>query len=203
MVVAILVPKENVLFIHNPKTAGTSMREVLIKRPGATELFTTYGSWHLTSRELMYKVHNKKFHEAWKFVFVRNPWEWFVSMYENSRVNQNRVHRLTHNGFAMFVHKIIEGRYFQQEKFIEFVDFIGRYENLQEDWERVCEKLGRDNHLPHLNRSRQDASDGFFQRIRDYFKPPEPYYRSYYNHSTKNKVLDYNRQIIERFNYTY
>jgi hypothetical protein len=67
------------------------------------------------------------------------------------------------------------------------VDFIGRFENLQEDWKRLCEIIEMPYvELPVSNRN---------EPIEDY--------RSYYDAATEKIVRDVYQVEIKRFGYTF
>jgi len=65
------------------------------------------------------------------------------------------------------------------------VDFIGRYERLQDDFAEVCNRLGISATLPHSNKTRH----------RDY--------RTYYDSRTIELVADHWRDDIELLGYTF
>ena len=66
------------------------------------------------------------------------------------------------------------------------MDFIGKFENLQEDFNKVCDKIGvKRERLPHRKKS-----------IR---KP----YRDYYNSNTKKIVENLYGEDIEHFGYRF
>jgi hypothetical protein len=68
---------------------------------------------------------------------------------------------------------------------IVFVDFIGRYENLENDWRIVSEKIGVSSELPHSNRTEHDE------------------YRRYYNEETKKIIAKKYKKDIECFDYIF
>jgi|TARA_Y100000034_G_scaffold38117_1_gene46826 chondroitin 4-sulfotransferase 11 len=68
------------------------------------------------------------------------------------------------------------------------IDFIGRFENLQEDFNVVCDKIGIDARpLPHLSAS----------------KPKIKPYRQYYTEKTKKIVAEKYKKDIEYFGYKF
>ena len=65
-------------------------------------------------------------------------------------------------------------------------DFIGRYENLQQDFDHVCDSIGIPRRiLPHANKSRR-----------------KPYWK-YYNTKTRDIVAEIFREDIEYFGYEF
>lgn len=65
------------------------------------------------------------------------------------------------------------------------IDFIGRYENLDADFEKACKAIGIKNKLPHLNKSDHDN------------------YRQYYTNETQKIVEGWVKKDLEMFNYDY
>ncbi len=65
------------------------------------------------------------------------------------------------------------------------VDFIGRYENLTQDFHHVCKLLNLETSLPIINKTIH----------RDY--------RSYYNPKTQKIVAEHFKTDIELFGYTF
>jgi len=65
------------------------------------------------------------------------------------------------------------------------IDFVGRFENFENDWNKVCKQLGIKKKLPHLNKSEHKN------------------YRIYYNEELIEKVEELYKEDIEFFNYNF
>ena len=140
--------------------------------------------------------------ELFKFVFVRNPWDLQVSSWHHIR--RERPHLLKGiDSFDKFIRwKLDSSRPYQfhidisiehQADYIidlhgnKIVDFVGRYENLADDFNTVCERIGiRPRQLPH-RRQAKDRDD----------------YHSYYSDTLAQQVADYFQPDIERFGYRF
>jgi hypothetical protein len=143
------------------------------------------------------------FERLFKFAFVRNPWDLQVSSYHHIR--RERPHYLGgHRDFGTFLRwKLDPARPYQYhiDTSIELqtdylidlrgnliVDFIGRYERLEQDFITACTEIGI--HAPALPHRRQ-AGD----RRADY--------RHYYDADTAELVAHRFAPDIERLGYRF
>jgi hypothetical protein len=198
------------VFVHIFKTGGTSMRSVfepLTERPGYRlwrKFRTRLGSppparyprlsAHARAIEIRDAVPSDVFANYFKFAFVRNPWDWQVSWYHY--VLQNREHheheavtRL--NGFEEFLSWRMDHPVWHQRDFVVdergecMVDFVGRFESIQADFEHVCAAAGIEAQLPHLNKSQHKD------------------YRDYFSDRAIHLVEAYSKTDIEFFGYRF
>ena len=147
-----------------------------------------------------------------KFAFVRNPWDRVVSFYSEiinaeksywpSKINYRqkicelmniKTKELTFEIFLKcclieqkFKNYHLEPQYYKicnlKDKII--VDFVGRYENFNNDLEFIFNKLNLDiSSFPHHNKSNHK------------------YYGEYYNDDTQRIVEKYYKKDIEMFDY--
>jgi len=145
---------------------------------------------------------NELFEKLFKFAFVRNPWDLQVSSWHHLRRERPRLVQDIPD-FASFIRwKLDPKRPYQyhidtsierQTDYLKdldgtiLVDFIGRYENLQEDYEEACRRIGiKARPLPH-KRQALDRKD----------------YRSYYDDKLALMVMEYFKPDIEEFGYTF
>jgi len=142
------------------------------------------------------------FESLFKFAFVRNPWDLQVSSFHHIR--RERPHVMSHiKDFTQFIHwKMDPERPYQyhvdtsmelQSDYLVdlrgklLTDFVGRYENLQDDFDTVCDRVGMSKRrLPH-RRKATDRDD----------------YRRYYSDNLVEKVGDWFKADIEHFGYRY
>jgi hypothetical protein len=167
------------LFVHVVKTGGVSIREALAPfayHPGRS-LWRRAGrrlglatrdplaalAPHATAAEVRAVLPVRTFDRCFKFAFVRNPWDWNVSFFHY--VLQTPEHPLhagaSHmSGFGEFLAWRANHSRLLQKDFIAdqdgnlLVDFVGRFEDLEEDFGKVCSTVGVRAALPHLNQSR-------------------------------------------------
>ncbi len=94
----------------------------------------------------------------WAFACVRNPYDRFVSGVAYTSTTPQEAIRVLSDDREPF-----EPRYLVKHHLlpmthpyncIEYADIIMRFENLQEDWKKVCKKAGWEHTpLPHINKS--------------------------------------------------
>ena len=156
---------------------------------------------HAKAKDVQKELPPDVFNEFFKFAFVRNPWDLQVSMYHfmlrDPDIPRHAEVKACGN-FDAFVEWVVKtpdpypkGITKRQSEMLAdshgklLVDFIGRYETISADYARVCEKVGIDAPLPHLNKS--DHKD----------------YRSYYTDHTRDLVAEHFKSDIELFGYSF
>jgi len=126
-----LLQSDKWLFVHVPKTAGTSISNVL-KEKDCVEL-ATHGKLE-SQRDLG---------NRFVFAFVRNPFEWFGSLYY-SHIRQHRKLSIeefikTHESWNYFFDT--QTSWIKYNGLLDRINFIGKYENLNKDFKIVCERI--------------------------------------------------------------
>jgi hypothetical protein len=182
----------NFIFIHINKTGGTSIANAI----GLPQ------KRHLTVREVINIVGYKDWNDAFKFTFVRNPWDKVVSHYRyRIKTNQNEMKKADLSFKEWVVKTYSENKdyhYYDYPKMFQpqvdwlkdetglvRVDFIGRFENLHSDFEYVRSKIKTRKELPHLNKTKRDN------------------YTKYYDEETKRIIREWFHDDIERFGYSF
>lgn len=117
---------------------------------------------HIPAEHLRRMIGRKKWDDRFKFTFVRNPYEWVVSSFffmvtrEHSTVGlpEDGIMKLEHFETIRDYYATPNGRRHDgkspvrsQLSFISdsegpIVDFIGRFENLNEDFAYICGRIG-------------------------------------------------------------
>lgn len=155
-----------VIFVHVPKTAGTSIENRLRAHPRDVV------GGHTTA--LAYrKAFPKQFDSYYKFAFVRHPLERFLSAYRylrerpvhealrNDIIHETKtlgrfveVIRHTPSILAQIVH-FMPAHYFVTDSCgTMLVDAIYKYEQLPDAWREICHKIG----TPHRGLAHSNAS---------------------------------------------
>lgn len=176
------------LFIHVPKCAGSSMSDVEWNK----------GSGHLTISDFAETIN---LDEYFKWSFVRNPFDRMVSAYTTCK----EVHHLTFEEVVKSIHENRPTNFNEPIKWRDVQDlglgvkrihfypmsslikgakmnFIGKFESLEGDWEKLCSILKVSNYLPRKNIYNKERLN-------------------YYTPELKKMVLEIYKSDFEEFNY--
>lgn len=219
------------LFVHVPKTAGQSVEQFFMDRMGldwdndrAQVLLgdnpdRTRGTQklaHLSADEYVRCgfLTRAEFEGAYKFSFVRNPYSRLVSEYLYRNYFDHRsfrdfvLNKLPQPGWDdRYRHVMPQYDMLHDGDDRLLVDFVGRFESLQSDFDRICAHLGiEDSELPHRNAS-DKRSRNFKRRLRNaLFRNGENqkrHYTEFYDDETRAAVSAYYRRDIETFGYSF
>jgi hypothetical protein len=188
------------IFIHIPKAAGISI---------GYSIFGRHTGNHTTIAEYQIVFSSEEFESFFKFTFVRNPWDRLLSAFlflkEGGRNKSDyrwaEEHLSPFKSFDDFVvewinrRNINKGIHFKpQYEFITIpqglkleVDFVGFFENVNNDYEYIQNKLRIGKKLILENKTHGKRSD----------------YRSYYSDRMIEIVSDVYSEDIEFFGYDF
>jgi len=150
--------KEKIIFLGICRTASSSIYQAL----GKSGLVRNNSKKHQTMKNVQKKFPEINLDKYFKFTFVRNPYDRWVSLYNWSKkrkVIQAKVSLLdfVRNGLEGKYKKHPSYRYISQEDWVTDsggnipIDFIGRFENLQKDFDYVCKEIGHKMKLARIN----------------------------------------------------
>ena len=169
---------KEVIFIHIPKAAGSSIN---------MSLYGNSGLGHAKAKDYLFIFGYLKFNAMFKFTFVRNPYSRVQSAY-NFLINGGM-----HSGDKTFARKhinmykdlndfIINGldksidiqkgtHFIPQSDFIMIndkvvVNAIGKLENIEQDYKNICNVLGIENELLIENKMQKSDFD-YMQTFND------------------------------------
>lgn len=177
--------EKKIIFIHIPKTGGTSMEGRGFLQPVITRHFALF------DYQTMYGPLGYKLDDFFKFAFARNPYDRLASAIINNMRDGKEKIDMPVSDFVlkyqamlplwiatkpMFTFVCLDGKL--------AVDFVGRFENLDEDWKSVCKTMGVVDTLPHINKGKHEGS-----------------YRDLYNKEAKFVVEKLYAKDFEMFNY--
>lgn len=207
--------KYNFIFMHVPKAAGNSIIKALHSYTAAKcHSENPYLVEFMSKKNILFPNHapactvkeafgEEKFKKAFKFAFVRNPWDWLVSMYHYNKFNVPDIFKKLNMELDSYAKQICNSNSFldwiDKQKWLGnpqshmltidnkiSIDYIGRVEFITKDFSYLCKKLG----IPQLAIERHNIS------IHDD-------YRKYYNDSAIKKVEDFFYTDIALFGYKF
>jgi hypothetical protein len=185
-------------YISTAKVACTSIKTAMMQPYGIDH--NVHNAWpHIYLGHLATEHRN-----FFTFSFVRNPFDRLVSGYRNkifSRPNREEFGAIPTNiTFAEFVAEVVKrpdcliNGHFQSQyaKLYQhgqlLVDFLGRFENLVEDWLTIANRFEFDTQLPHEQKSTNKR--GVHED-----------YRTYYTEELVHLVYNRFRADVETFGY--
>ncbi|WP_338732838.1 sulfotransferase family 2 domain-containing protein [Mangrovimonas cancribranchiae] len=143
-------------------------------------------------------VNKKEYDEYFKFSFVRNPYHRAYSWYNG--IMKDPVHRKQYNidsdiTFEEFLVKYLHKKRLMKP-YMHFLkeysgkiplDFIGRFESLEDDFKFICDTLNIKVELPHKNNKKSFQKD----------------YSKVYTEKSYNLITEYYKEDISYFNYVF
>lgn len=193
------------IFFWIPKTAGTSVEFALkpyglqkYGRPGHRPHKKNKDRWLISSPRVKDSLLSPEYTANWnsyfKFSFIRNHWDYLVSWYEYHRKKWES------NGINSFEDFVLNKGFLLHESdpFLGFfhylcddtgsiaVDFIGRVENIQQDFNTICNRINVTTQLEQKNKTKN-----------------KKHYSLYYNKETRNFVYEYFAEEIDYFGYKF
>jgi len=209
----IVMHERKAIYFTFPKVASSSIKKVIAKDLGLYRGADIHDLGYPTIPH----QYLKRCKGYFKFAFVRNPWDRMVSCYSNKILKDPDFtegeyekgiykywakYNLFYAGmsFPAFVdavcqipdseadiHFRCQASFFKTQSGDLTMDFIGRFENLEEDFKSVCERIGlKGAELEHVNRSERKQS-----------------YREYYDEITREKIASRYSNTLSRFQYSF
>lgn len=184
--------KLNTIFVHTPRGAGTAIRKRLNEIPGAGK--NEYYS-HITANDYKIMLGEKYFNKCFKFSVVRNPYDRVYSSYKR----KSSIDEVTFYDFEKWLLMLttmdwkrrgvkgVLASHFYWLGEPNLMNFIIRYENFKEDWDKVCKILKIDNHIDVINVGMNNLGG----------------YKKYHTKITREIVEKYFKKDLEVFNYAF
>jgi hypothetical protein len=187
------------IFVHIPKCAGISLGRAM---------FGDYTGNHMNIATYQLIFSKSEFESYFKFAFVRNSWDRLVSAYhflkgggfakrdrEWASANlykfedfEDFVKRwITPENVLTWEHFKPQHRYVCDPNGKLQVDYVGRFENINNDFDYICSQLGIKANLPHDNRTSEKRKQ----------------YHSYYSDETREIVAGVYKKDIEMFGFRF
>lgn len=216
----VISPSKRFIFIHVPKTGGMSIESILLPYARLRQRFAerwptqwvvrginrAFGlqqqanQWinglhkHATASEIKRYIGEEAFNSYFTFAFVRNPFDWQVSIYHfiRSRPEHRSYHDASRMSFKEFTLDQIRQEASRQVDYVteggqRIVDFVGKLESINASFQSILTRLDIETiEIPHKNRS-----------VRS------PNYASYYDDQLADSVRHYYRRDFEEFGYEF
>ena len=201
------------IFVHVPKTAGTSVttmlsphclmpertsfRRVLSHLPVPEDPYKAFMRKHDKAWWLKIKLPRKMFDTYLKFAVVRNPFDYAVSYYFYTRrnVTHSRHKMAMRSTFSEYLRAMGRKNWFTpvtQHSWLTdvsgqriIVDRVLRFETLHDDLSALCAELGIDMDMPHSNSS------------------SHTHYSAYYSEDDRAFAERLFRRDLEMFDYSF
>lgn len=192
--------EKHCIFVHIPKCAGISVSKAL---------FGNLSGGHAMIRDYLLAFDKEQFGSFFKFTFVRNPWDRLVSSYfflkkggmnaEDTIWSRDNLSR--YRTFRSFVESWVNNdnvqdwtHFIPQYQYIchpvtlrPLIDFIGKFEQIENDYKKVADRLGVKKRLPKLNVTKTRPKG----------------YRQFYTPRTRDIVARVYSKDIEMFGYDF
>ncbi len=185
------LPIDRQLIAHKHSTA-TAMKQIL-----GNEVWEDYFSFSFVRNpwDFMISHYNWLTQKAYKFKYYhplvreieKMNFNDFVK-YGHERINQ-QLHGSHFSQEDSLFNRLTQGKMFDwiSEEDQIIVDYVGRFETLQEDWDNICDHIGINHQkLPHLNKTQR-----------------KQHYREYYTEETKQIIYEKFKPLIERYGYEF
>jgi hypothetical protein len=192
--------KQNAIYVRVPKTGSTSLVEMV--RPYSHVKYNRRDKILPSPRvNCLSQAHRAElgadvWNASFSFLFVRNPYErcvssWrhlepelefpaFVDLLPDYNLGQRKL--FDYNSW----HCCLQTPHVVDENGEIMVSLVGRFEQLQDDFDRICKLTGMPlRQLPHRRRT------------------DHAHYSEYYDAATRQAVGDIYRLDIEQFNYSF
>lgn len=176
--------KHKFVFIRPQKVGGTSLENAIdqldpdskshdISSKKYIQQNTGYNldPHHIPGVSVKKLMKHKNYKKFFKFSFTRNPWDRMVSLYKYlNKMGCSNTQSCTLKEFIQQGdNSWWFGAFDNHIDFIGTVDFIGRVETLQEDFDFICKKIGIPSvDIPHKNKTiHAHYSEYYDQESRD------------------------------------
>lgn len=172
---------EDSLITKNFRRDGVRKFQVVNRKYGTIK--------HSTINDYKKKIEKNIFDSLFKFTVIRNPWDRMISFYfsphktvpewNREKFRELISHKLTLRDFICTeslgdkINRTVKMSIFPNRKSIDSeIDFILRFENLNNDFRELCSKLDIPyQNLPHINQSKRNHYSKYYdEELNDIIK---------------------------------
>lgn len=185
-------------FMHISKSAGATIKQTFLRKlpDVAVQYIPQTGDYHkvhMTYKEAKEIIENHGYDidEFYKFCVVRNPWDRVVSWYYHWWTYEMDKHGYTKGDMDTFDFNSWVAKYGIRINYndIEHMNYVIRFENLQNDLDKVLQHFN----LPTFELHKNDHTTN----------RPKRDYTTYYNDESKQLVAEKYSKIIDDFGYKF
>lgn len=218
------------IYIHIPKAAGLSVHcffAGLLGYKMKAHAPLLFKAGHIKAHEFRSSelVSQEVFDSYFKFSFVRNPWARIISEYNfrgHSRSYDFKTFLFKHlpkpSEKDEYLHILPQYDFLFNDDGEQLVDFIGKHERLQVDFDKVCKEIGvAESALPHLNKLpkfRQiplNFNSAYIalknslslEQKKEFKKNTYSHYTEYYDDESREFVSNLFKKDIDTFGYNF
>ena len=201
---------ERFIYLHLPRTGGTTLRTLFRDIPD-NHIYS--GIAHVPHQRFVEICRREKIAVPPAFIFVRNPWAWYVSFWDwatsegdkgrgdmtfsqyMTRTRFSVLQKTTgHKGYLLYSAMDDYWEYLQGDR----TQLVGRFEDYENEVVRILVTLANDK----VNEAWIRATLARVGRRRPSRKTAGPY-QEYYTKETRQWVARWATNIIERFGYEF
>lgn len=159
-------------------------RSRLKRRSAQKDFYNHIPGWRVRAR-----VGEEIWNDYFKFCFERNPWDREVSFYFFRRGRSGRADNFADHLKTLKRKKLRNWEIYTDNNQLN-VDFVGRYENLEQDLKLALQECGID-------------WTGELPRAKGKFRTDKRHYREFYNDQSRELIAKTYQREIEHFGYEF
>ena len=175
--------KHKFIFFHHGKCGGVSVKESLKEK--AKDYYCEGAHPRLIEMEREVKAKGFDPNDYLKFTIIRNPWDRCVSLYYHLTTRGLTTKTFEEIFYDDGEHKSVKNLGFKLEE----MNFVIKLENIQSDYDSLCDRLG----LPRSELTHHDHGT-----VR-----PSGKYRDYFTDEMRDYVAKTNKEVIDKYGYTF
>ena len=146
------------IFVHISRTGGSSIERTIFEKDW---WFIDPATKHLTASKTK-EIYKDYWDSYFKFSFVRNPWDRMISCYSHKGYK-----KFFGTSLIDFLNNTKIPRH--EPQFLEYtdildtdLDFVGKFENLEEDFKYIKNKIGIKNELKHFGKTKRTKYQDYY-----------------------------------------
>jgi len=207
------------IFIHIPRTAGRSIEKALgLRNDHDYYLPNEVESIHKTIKTHIIELTEPVVRSKFKFTVVRNPWEQAVAYWRNfhgevprcghtfeswiqwiAKESPNRKNEEIDWDFKMPLDQL---EYCRNENGEVLIDYFLKFETLETDFIPIAKRFNISPNLPTIGKEEKQRVIELLAKS-DTLVITENYRDMYKSQESIDAVVSLNKELIERFNYTF